>query len=170
MRRLTLMRHGEARWKDPGTEDFARPLSRRGTAGAQAMAARLRELALLPDRVMTSPARRTEQTADIVAQELDLPARHVRREEGLYLASAAELLKIVHGTGPRIAHLMIIAHNPGVSELAQLLAPDEAATQLPAAGLCSIAFETHDWQAIGTAAVCGVCREIPTLRLFGLFS
>ena len=133
MRRLTLMRHGEARWKDPGTEDFARALSRRGTAGAQAMAARLRELGLLPDRVMTSPARRTEQTADIVAHELALPARHLLREEGLYLASAAELLKIVQGTGPRIAHLMIVAHNPGVSELAQMLAPEDEPTQLAAA-------------------------------------
>lgn len=169
MRRLTLMRHGEARWKDPGTEDFARVLSRRGTAAAQSMAARLRELALLPDRLITSPARRTEQTAEIVAQEFALPARHVLREEGLYLASAAELLKIVQHTGPRIAHLMVIAHNPGVSELAQLLVPEAEPTQLAAAGLCSIAFETSDWRTIGTATVCGVCRETPTLRLFGLF-
>jgi phosphohistidine phosphatase len=169
MKRLTLMRHGEARWKDPRTEDFARALSRRGVAGAQAMAVRLRELGLLPDRLLTSPARRTEQTAEIVAQQLALPARHVLREEGLYLASAVELLKIVQGTGPRITHLMIVAHNPGVSELAQVLAPEEAATQLAAAGLCSIAFETGDWQAIGRAAVSGVSRETPTLRLFGLF-
>jgi phosphohistidine phosphatase len=169
VRRLTLMRHGEARWKDPGTEDFARALSRRGVAGAHAMAARLRELGLLPDRLMMSPARRTEQTADIVARELALPARHVRREEGLYLASAADLLKIVQGTGPRIAHLMIVAHNPGVSELAQELAPAQQPTQLVAAGLCSIAFDTDEWQAVGRAAVAAVCREAPTLRLFGLF-
>jgi phosphohistidine phosphatase len=169
MRRLTVMRHGEARWKDPGTEDFARALSRRGIAGAQAMAGRLRELALVPDRLMTSPARRTEQTSDIVAQELALPARHVLREEGLYLASSAELLKIVQATGPRIAHLMIIAHNPGVSELAQALAPGKEAAQLAAAGLCSIAFETDDWRAIGRVAVSSVHREAPVLRLFGWF-
>jgi phosphohistidine phosphatase len=169
MRRLTVMRHGEARWKDPGTDDFARPLSRRGIAGAQAMAGRLRDLALVPDRLMTSPARRTEQTTDIVAQELALPVRHVLREEGLYLASSAELLKIVQATGPRIAHLMIIAHNPGVSELAQALAPEKQAAQLAAAALCSIAFETDDWRAIGRVAVNSVCREAPVLRLFGWF-
>ena len=169
MRRLTVMRHGEARWKDPGTEDFARALSRRGIAGAQAMAGRLRELALVPDRLMTSPARRTEQTTDIVAQELDLPVRHVLREEGLYLASAADLLKIVQGTGPRITHLMIVAHNPGVSELAQLLAPEQEARQLAAAALCSIAFETDDWRSIGRVAVSSVCREAPAPRLFGFF-
>jgi phosphohistidine phosphatase len=169
MRRLTVMRHGEARWKDPGTEDFARALSRRGIAGAQAMAGRLRELALVPDRLMTSPARRTEQTTDIVAQELALPARFVLREEGLYLAGAADLLKIVHGTGPRITHLMIVAHNPGVSELAQLLAPEQQVRQLAAAALCSIEFETDDWRAIGSVAVSSVCREAPAARLFGFF-
>ncbi len=169
MRRLTVMRHGEARWKDPGTEDFARALSRRGINGAQSMAARLRELGLFPDRVMTSPARRTEQTADIVAQELALPARHVLREEGLYLASAADLMELVQATGPRITHLMIVAHNPGVSELAQLLAPEQQVKQLAAAALCSIAFETNDWRAIGHAAVSSVQREAPAPRLFGLF-
>jgi phosphohistidine phosphatase len=163
------MRHGEARWKDPGTEDFARALSRRGINGAQSMAARLRELGLFPDRIMTSPARRTEQTADIVAQELALPARHVLREEGLYLASAADLMQIVQAAGPRIAHLMIVAHNPGVSEFASLLAPQPETTQLAAAALCSIAFETDDWRAIGRAAVSAVCRETPSLRLFGFF-
>jgi phosphohistidine phosphatase len=169
MRRLTVMRHGEPRWKDPRTEDFARALSRRGIAGAQTMAGRLRELALVPDRIMTSPARRTEQTSEIVAQELSLPVRHVLREEGLYLASAADLLKIVQGTGPRITHLMIVAHNPGVSELAQLLAPEQEARQLAAAAWCSIAFETDDWRAIGRVAVSSVCREAPAPRLFGFF-
>ena len=93
MRRLTLMRHGEARWKDTETDDFARALSRRGISGAEAMAGRLRELGLVPDRLLTSPAHRTGQTAEIVARELALPTRHVLREEGLYLASAADLLR-----------------------------------------------------------------------------
>jgi phosphohistidine phosphatase len=169
MRRLTLMRHGEARWKDADTEDFARPLSRRGVSGAEAMAARLRELGLIPDRVITSPAHRTEQTADIVARELALPPRHVLRDEGLYLASVEDLLRIVQATGPRITHLMIVGHNPGVSELAQLLAPQDGASGLEGAALCSIAFDTDLWPAIRHAAVSAVCREEPSTRLFGWF-
>jgi phosphohistidine phosphatase len=169
MRRLTLMRHGEARWKDAETEDFARPLSRRGISAAEAMAERLRELGLIPDRVLTSPAHRTEQTADIVARELALPARHVLRDEGLYLASARDLMRIVHGTGPRIAHLMIVGHNPGVSELAQLLAPEAEPRGLEDAALCSIAFETDQWPSIGRVAVNAVCRETPPTSFFGWF-
>ena len=97
MKRLTLMRHADARWKDVGLSDFARPLSRRGTNAAQAMARRLRELELVPDLVLVSPARRARQTAEIVARELSLPAARLLREGGLYLAGAAELLRIAAG-------------------------------------------------------------------------
>ncbi len=48
MKRLTLMRHGDARWKDAGLSDLERPLNRRGVGGAEAMARRLLELELVP--------------------------------------------------------------------------------------------------------------------------
>jgi len=92
MKRLTLMRHADARWSDPGTPDLERPLNRRGTGAAETMARRLLELELIPDLVLASPARRTQQTAEILARELSLPPRRVLREDLLYLASAAEML------------------------------------------------------------------------------
>src|SRR4030081_2679456 len=95
MKRLTLMRHADARWNDPGIPDLERPLNRRGTAAAQAMARRLLHLELIPDLLLASPARRTQQTADIVARELSLPARRVLREDALYLGRAPGRLKLV---------------------------------------------------------------------------
>ncbi len=168
MKRLTLMRHADARWNDPAISDLERPLNRRGTAAAQAMARRLLNLELIPDLLLASPARRTQQTADIVARELSLPARLVLREEALYLASAPDMLKLVLGTGPRVAHLLVIAHNPGVSELVQLLIPQRSSAGLATAALCSIAFDAAHWTAIGSAAVTDVQREKPPARLFGL--
>jgi len=168
MKRLTLMRHGDARWKDAGLSDLERPLNRRGTAAAEAMARRLLELELVPDLVLVSPARRTEQTAEIVARELSIPPRRVVREEQLYLAAAADLLQVVRNTGPRIAHLLMIAHNPGVSELAGLLVPPEASTPgLAAAAVCSIAFTAPNWGALGPETVTQVQHETPPGRLFG---
>ncbi len=169
MKRLTLMRHADARWKDADVSDLERPLNRRGCAAAEAMARRLLELELVPDLLLVSPARRAQQTADIVARELSLPARRVVREEALYLASATDLLKVVQGTGPRVAHLLLVAHNPGVSELVQLLVPHGSAGGLATAAVCSIAFDTTHWTAIGVAAVTDVQRETPAKRLFGLF-
>lgn len=170
MKRLTLMRHAEARWKDADLSDLERPLNRRGTAAAEAMARRLLELQLVPDLLLVSPARRTRQTAEIVARELAIPARRVLHDEALYLASADDVLKVVHATGPRVGHLQIIAHNPGISELVQRLVPEADASGLAAAALCSISFETTHWTAIGVAAVRDVQREAPSKRLFGLFS
>jgi phosphohistidine phosphatase len=168
MKRLTVMRHADARWKDLGTEDFARPLNRRGLAGAEAMGRRLLELELVPDRLLASTARRAEQTADIVARELSLSVRHVQREEALYLASAAEMLRLIHGTGPRIAHLLVIAHNPGASDLIHLLVPRGGISTLPTAAVCSIVFDAEHWHAIGPESVKEVQHQAPPSRLFGL--
>jgi len=169
VKRLTLMRHADARWKDTGTSDLERPLNRCGTASAEAMARRLLELELAPDLVLVSPARRAQQTAEIVARELSLPARRVLREEALYLASATDLMKVVQGTGPRVAHLLVIAHNPGVSELVQVLVPQGGKAGLATAAVCSIAFDAAHWSAIGAGCVKDVQREEPAKRLFGLF-
>jgi phosphohistidine phosphatase len=169
VKRLTLMRHGDARWQDAGLSDLERPLNRRGTAAAEAMARRLFELELVPDLLLASPARRTRQTAEIVARELSIPARRLVQEEALYLASAADMLKLVHATGPRVAHLLVVAHNPGVSELVELLVPQHGGGGLATAAVCSIAFDAPEWTAIGTAAVTEVQREAPARRLFGLF-
>ncbi|HZC85649.1 MAG TPA: histidine phosphatase family protein [Steroidobacteraceae bacterium] len=170
MKRLTLMRHADARWQDAKLSDLERPLNRRGSVAAEAMAKRLLELELVPDLLLVSPARRTRQTGEIVARQLSLPARLVMSEEALYLASAADLLKAVQATGPRVQHLLVIAHNPGVSELVQQLVPEAEAGGLGTAALCSMAFETPHWTAIGVAAVQDVLRETPRARgLFGLF-
>jgi phosphohistidine phosphatase len=168
VKRLTVMRHADARWKDPGTDDFARPLNRRGLAAAEAMARRLLELELVPDRLVVSTARRAEQTADIVARELSLSVRHVQREEALYLAGAAEMLRVIHDTGPRIAHLMVIAHNPGASDLIHLLVPRGGISTLTTAAVCSIVFETDHWHAIGPECVKEVHHQAPPSWLFGL--
>ena len=169
MKRLTLMRHGDARWKDSASPDLERPLSRRGTAAAEAMARRLLEIKFVPDLLMASPSRRTQQTAEIVARELSIPARRVLAEEALYLASAGDILKIVQATGPRVAHLMVIAHNPGVSELVQQLVTRGKARGLGTAAVCSISFDTAHWSALASAAVQDVHQETPPRGLFGLF-
>ena len=62
MKRLTLMRHADARWKDAGISDLERPLNRRGTTAAEAMARRLLELELVPDLVLVEP--RAARAAD----------------------------------------------------------------------------------------------------------
>jgi phosphohistidine phosphatase len=170
MKRLTLMRHADARWKDSAVSDLERPLNRRGTSDAEAMARRLAERGLVPDLILASPARRTQQTAEILARTFAENAPRVVREEALYLAGATEILALAQASGPRIRHLLLIAHNPGVSELVQLLLPQAAPAELAAAALCSIGFACDHWEAIGAERVTEVVQEAPATRLFGFLS
>jgi phosphohistidine phosphatase len=170
LKRLSLMRHANAQWKDPQLADFDRPLNRRGNAEAEAIARRLLELRLVPTAVLASSARRAQQTAERALVVWGLSSRSVRREESLYLAPAEEILRIVHGTGPRIPHLLIVGHNPGIAEAARLLGPTGSVPDLTTGAVCSLTFDVDSWAEVGPGNVCDVLNEVPPPRPFALWA
>ncbi len=172
MKRLTLMRHADAQWKDPEVADFARPLNRRGHSEAESMARRLTELTLVPDLIIASSARRTSQTAEIIAHELSLLPRTIQSEEALYLGGVQDILKLVRTIGPRVSHLMIIGHNPGISEAAHLLLPGREMGGLSTAALCTITFDIEQWSAVEPSMARDSMNETPPSPsgLFRLFA
>jgi phosphohistidine phosphatase len=170
LKRLTLMRHGNAEWKDRDISDFDRPLNRRGISEAEAMGRRLLELQLVPTSLLSSNARRAEQTAELIARELNISGRNVRAEESLYLAEPAEILRIVRSTGPRILHLMLVGHNPGLSEVANLLAPNRGIGGLGTAAACSFTFDTNSWADVAAATLRDSLSETPPASLFALWA
>jgi phosphohistidine phosphatase len=170
VKRLTLIRHANAQWNDPQISDFDRPLNRRGTSEAEAMGRRLLELQFVPSILLTSSARRAEQTADLVARELGVSARNVRAEESLYLAPPEDILRIVQSTGPRIPHLMVVGHNPGISEVARLLAPNRNIGELATAAACSFTFETNSWAGVAARNLRDSLSEAPPAPLFALWA
>jgi phosphohistidine phosphatase len=169
MKRLTLVRHAHAKVQAAAVADFERPLSRRGKAEAKATALSLFEAGLLPDILIASPARRTLQTAEILARELQIAERHVRCDEVLYLATPDVLLNVIHATGPRIEHLMIIGHNPGVTALANTLAPQAKLGEFATAAACTMDFDVRAWPAISAGSAMNAQRKSGAPRLFGLF-
>lgn len=169
MKRLTLMRHANAQWKDPQISDFDRPLNRRGLSEAEAMSRRFIELKLIPTIVLTSSARRALQTAEIVARELGVPPRNMRTDESLYLAPAADILRLIQTTGPRIPHLVIIGHNPGITDVINLLAPSSH-VDLATAAMCSLTFDARTWAEVKPGNLRDVQSESPPVRLFALWA
>jgi phosphohistidine phosphatase len=169
VKRLTLMRHANAQWKDPQISDFDRPLNRRGISEAEAMSRRLIELKLIPTLVLTSSARRARQTAEILARELGVPPRKMRSDESLYLAPAEDILRVIRTTGPRIPHLMIVGHNPGITDLANLLAP-ASHIELATAAMRSLTFDARSWSHVEADNLRDVQSESPPARLFALWA
>src|SRR6185312_5159719 len=147
------MRHGNAKWKDASVADFERPLNRKGIGEAEAMARRLVELTFIPTLIITSPSTRTKQTADIVARELGLASRQVRTDETLYLARSEDILKVIHATGPRVPHLMIVGHNPGISKAGTELGARYEGEDMETGAIVSLTFDVRSWSAVAKAAL-----------------
>ena len=122
-RRLILLRHAKSDW--PDVPDRDRPLAKRGRRDAPRIGRWLREHGYQPDVVVVSPATRTRQTWDLVAPELGgSPAVHF--EPRAYAASALTLLYLAQELPERCHTALLIAHNPGLSDLAtSLAAPPE---------------------------------------------
>ncbi|MDB5370438.1 MAG: phosphohistidine phosphatase [Roseomonas sp.] len=96
--------------------DHARPLNARGKRAAAVMAAVMRDLGLAPDIVLVSSARRTLQTLEAMSPLPDSPM--VEPMDDLYLAPWQRLLDILR-TAPETARsVLLIAHNPGLHDLA----------------------------------------------------
>jgi phosphohistidine phosphatase len=142
MKRLLLLRHANAEPADAGTEDIDRRLSSRGRGEALDAADRIARAGLRCDALLVSPALRTRETATIVAAELDLPLR-LTIEPDLYPGDPAMLLRPLGRCPATFATVMIVGHNPAISELAQRFKQTPPAVELHTAAVCVITFPAN---------------------------
>jgi phosphohistidine phosphatase len=124
MHQLLLLRHAKSSRDDATLPDRDRPLNKRGFRAAAAIRGAMRELGLAPDVVLVSPARRTQETLAALEPWDDTPL--IEPTETLYLASANHLLAVLRGVSETVRSLLLIGHNPGMHELAVMLAGPRA--------------------------------------------
>jgi phosphohistidine phosphatase len=149
-----LFRHAKADRPELGMEDRDRSLVERGRRDAGKIGAYMAAHALQPDRVLVSPAARTQETWKHLAAAFR-PAPASTMEERLYDATPLAILAIIKGA-PASAHtLMVIAHNPGLHELALMLiasgdvdARELLNEKLPTSGLVIVDFAFDDWSRL----------------------
>ncbi len=98
----------------------------RGQHAAAAMAAEIHRLGLRPDLILVSSARRTLQTLAALEPWDEPPA--VEPLDALYLAPANDILDTLRGTPATVQCVLVVGHNPGLHDLAMMLAGAHAAT------------------------------------------
>lgn len=151
MKRLGLLRHAKSDWDDLSLRDFDRGLNDRGRKGAKLMGDHIRGYGAKWDKVIASPAERVKRTLE--ASELDLP---VAFNEKAYLADAATLIGIVADAARDAEAVLLVAHNPGLQELALNLVPPEAEDDLfrdvmrkfPTAAFAVFQLDIDDWDEL----------------------
>jgi phosphohistidine phosphatase len=161
MRRLMLLRHAKTEHDAPSGRDHDRRLDERGRLDAAAIGTWIGRHPPLPDTVLVSTAVRAKQTWEIARDAMheafrEAPHPQVEWLDEIYGAETAQLLQIVRmasATDP--ARLMLVGHNPGMHELALMLAGggDAAAKKalednLPTAGLAILDFAIDDWNEV----------------------
>ena len=153
MLRLMLLRHAKSD-RPSGMQDIARPLTERGAAAARLMGGYMARHSLIPQRALCSPARRTRETwAGVSAQ---WPAEvEIVFDERLYAATPQVLLSIVRSQDATTHALLVISHNPGLQETAELLIGagdvelrERLREKFPTAALLVIDFAVDKWGRI----------------------
>jgi phosphohistidine phosphatase len=151
MHQLLLLRHAKSSWDDAKVADRDRPLSKRGRRAGTVMRKAMIDLGLTPDLVLVSPSRRTQETLAALEPWDDTPL--VEQVDALYLASAQQLLAVLRDVHETVRSVMLIAHNPGMQELAVSLtggSHDRLNAGFPTAALAEFAVATQ-WQQLAAA-------------------
>src|SRR6478609_9785737 len=93
---LILIRHAKSDWSDGGEKDFDRGLNQRGNMDAPRMGGKLKEMGIMPDLIVSSPALRTTLTTEYICEQINYPFDKVDFQEDIYEASVRTLLKVVN--------------------------------------------------------------------------
>ena len=120
MRKLILLRHAKSSWKDTSLDDFDRPLNRRGKKDAPIMADKLSMRKIKIDLIISSPAKRTTETAKIFANILGYQSEIIFNDK-LYEASYNEILEVINLIDDKYQNVLLVCHNPGITDLANYI-------------------------------------------------
>ena len=147
MKRLTLLRHAKSSWDDVSLDDYERPLNPRGRRAAPEMGRRLLANGDVPDLIISSPAKRAITTARMVAREIAYPEARIIGEPKLFHAGSSQILAIVNSLQTLADHVMICGHNPGFTDLANMLG-DTRIDNMPTAAIFCVDFDIECWSEL----------------------
>ena len=140
---LYLMCHANVAEQDEDTEDNQRPLTEKGRKKLGQIASNLEKLDLEIDAIVTSPYRYARQTANIIADGLDIKKKGIVESENLTpLGFAEKLVEEINSREP-VENLLLVGHEPFLSQLIGTLLAGDASllVTVKKGGLCKLTIE-----------------------------
>jgi phosphohistidine phosphatase len=145
MKTVLVLRHGKAQ-QDAPDGDRKRALTERGRRDAATMGKKIRELVGNVDAVVSSDAKRANQTAKIAAEAAGF-AGDIVNEPGIYGADVDTLISVVRELPDEVASVVLVGHNPGFEDLVDAMATvGTEQARLPTAGLAHLEFSATRWR------------------------
>lgn len=140
MKTIYLARHAKSFWGDQSISDFDRPLNKRGKRDAPFMGKVLKDKKVIPDLIISSPAKRAKKTAVEISKKLGYQEKKIFFIEELYEASFNTILKILKKTDEKINTVILFGHNPGLTLLNNLIS-DNYLDNIPTCGIVALQFD-----------------------------
>ncbi|MGH3676011.1 MAG: SixA phosphatase family protein [Mycobacterium sp.] len=125
-RTLLLLRHAKSDYP-PGVADHERPLAPRGVREAGLAGDWLRAHVPAVNAVLCSTATRTRQT--LARTQIEAPVTYVDR---LYDATPGAVIDEINGVEPEAETLLVIGHEPAMSQVALGLATADGSNKIAA--------------------------------------
>ncbi len=145
MKTVLILRHAKSSWSDPGLVDIDRPLNKRGKRDAPRMGEFIKEQDLIPDLILSSPAKRAVKTAQAVVDASGYPGE-IEIVPDFYPGDPDTFYASLESLEEHLISVMIVAHNPGLEELLYELAGESA--RLPTAALAQISLPLVSWREL----------------------
>ncbi len=97
---------------------------------------------LVPQVILSSPAQRAKQTAELVAEESKFKGE-LKFVESYYMGEPEDYIAALKELPDEIERVMIVGHNPGLEALLQLL--DGKVDSLPTGSLAYLVLDIKHW-------------------------
>lgn len=143
---LFLLRHAEAEFKTGPDGDISRELTIRGQSQISRLAKLLVKNQIKFDSVLSSNAKRTRQSTEILTNVISAKKIHFFRE--LYEADPHQMLSIINQVGLEVDNLLVVGHNPTISALVSYLTEEEFISIQPGM-IVRIEIHTGNWNEVG---------------------
>lgn len=154
MKTLYVIRHAKSSWDDMDLNDFERPLNERGKRDAPRMGVRLKMKGVLPDTILSSPAKRAFSTAKRIAKVIGFPKDKIKTDRQLYHAGEETILSLVQTIKNKHNIAFVVGHNPGLTDFVNTLRIDDIEIEnIPTSGIVMFEIDIENWEQLqwGTA-------------------
>lgn len=145
-RELFIMRHAKSDWSQ-SFSDFDRPLNKRGARNAKKMGEWIKNLQLIPQQILVSPAHRALSTAHLFCSAASIEQTAIQIIPEIYNASENHLYQVLRQVPDKIESVCLIGHNPGIENLLESLSTNdiplpEDGKLLPTASIAHVTIPT----------------------------
>ena len=152
MKTVLLLRHAKSDWGNPGLADFDRPLAKRGLKDAPIMGQVLADFDVIPEKILSSSAKRAKQPAELVAKACGYK-QSISWHDSFYGAYTDTLIEALKSLPNNLERAMLVGHNPTMEETAAALLVGQETNwgqsleiRMPTAALACLDLDIMSWE------------------------